>query len=328
VIVLACLLGAACGGKKAASPQAGSATGADMLSLFPKDTRGLLVVDVHRIIQTEGAAKAIKDSEKNEKYVKFVQETGIDPQKDIYFFAGAMMGDLDQKNPDGAAIINLKYDQAKLLEALKKERGEFTTSDYNGLTVYQFPGGENDKPMSGIFLDGSNILAGSDAAVKKMADVFQKKADDVTKNPEMTSLIKGMNTNAMVWGGLAVPAETMSKATSQNPMLGAFSTVQSFLLSVDYKSETLLLEIKAMSPDPAKNKEMADTLNGFKALGSGAAAKEPLVGELLGKIQITGEPDSMKINASIPNDLIEKLKAKAAEKKAGTPAEPTQEENK
>ena len=101
-------------------------------------------------------------------------------------------------------------------------------------------------------------LAGSDAAVKKMADVFQKKADNVTKNPEMTSLIKGMNTNAMVWGGLAVPAETMSKATSQNPMLGAFSTVQSFLLSVDYKSETLLLEIKAMSPDPAKNKEMAD----------------------------------------------------------------------
>ncbi len=132
----------------------------------------------------------------------------------------------------------------------------------------------------------------------------------------------------MVWGGLAVPPEAMKKATSQNPMLGAFASIQSLLLSVDYKNETLLLEIKAMSPDPAKNKEMADALNGFKALGSGAAAKEPLVGELLGKIQITGEPDSMKISASIPNDIIEKLKAKAAEKKAQTPAEPKQEEKK
>src|SRR5512136_2820134 len=114
VIALSCLLGASCG-KKAASPQAGSAKGEDMLSLFPKDARGLLVVDVHRIMQTDAAVKAIKDNEKNEKYIKFVQETGIDPQKDVFYFAGAMMGDLNQKNPDGAAVINLKYDKAKLL---------------------------------------------------------------------------------------------------------------------------------------------------------------------------------------------------------------------
>ena len=324
VIAMSCLVGAACG-NKAASPQAGSAKGADMLSLFPKDTRGLLVVDVRRIMQTEGAAKAIKDNEKNEKYVKFVQETGIDPQKDIFFFAGAMMGDLNQKSPDGAAMINVKYDKARLLEMIRKEKGEFTTADYNGVTVYQFIG-EDKKPMSGVFLDESNILAGSDAGVKKMVDVYQKKADSVVKNPEMTSLLKGMNTSAMVWGGVAVPPEAMQKASSQNPMLGAFSNIQSLLLSVDYKDETLVTEIKAMSPDAAKNKDMADTLNGFKALGSGAAAKEPLVGQLLGKIEIVAGADNVKLVARIPNELIQSLSEKAKAKKTEPPAEPKTEQ--
>ena len=325
VIAMSCLVGAACG-NKAASPQAGSAKGADMLSLFPKDTRGLLVVDVRRIMQTEGAAKAIKDNEKDEKYVKFVQETGIDPQKDLFYFAGAMMGDLNQKNPDGAAIINLKYDKAKLLELIQKNRGELTTADYNGLTVYHVPGGGDKKPFNGVFLDESNILAGSDAGVKKMVDVYQKKADSVVKNPEMTSLLKGMNTSAMVWGGVAVPPEAMQKASSQNPMLGAFSNIQSLLLSVDYKDETLVTEIKAMGPDAAKNKDMADTLNGFKALGSGAAAKEPLVGQLLSKIEIVAGADNVKLVARIPNELIQSLSEKAKAKKTEPPAEPKTEQ--
>lgn len=320
VIAVGCLIGMSCG-KKAASPQAGSAKGADMLSLFPKDARGLLVVDVHRIMQTDAAVKAIKDNEKDEKYVKFVQETGIDPQKDIFYFAGAMMGDINQKNPDGAFVVNLKYDKAKLLEMMKKERGDIATADYNGLTIYQVPGGEDKPPFNGVFLDPSNILAGSDAAVKKVIDVYQKKADNVWKNSEMAALLKGMNTSAMVWGGLAVPPEAMKQASSQNPMLGAFSNIQSLLLAFDYKSDTLLLEIKAMSPDQAKNKEMADALNGFKALGAGAAAKEPLVGEVLGKIEITSGPDNVTLSAKIPNELIEKIKAKAAAKKTEAPAE-------
>ncbi len=326
IIAVSCLLGASCA-KKAAAPKAGSAKGEDMVSLFPKDTRGLIVVDVHRIVQTEAVVKALQENEKNEKYLKFVQETGIDPQKDVFYFAAAMMGDFNQKNQDGAALINLKYDKAKLLEQIQKARGQFTTSDYNGLTVYQVPGGEDKKPFSGVFLDDSNILAGADAAVKKVVDVYQKKAENVWKNEEIASLLKGMNTSAMVWGGLAVPPEVLQQASSQNPMLGAFSDIKSLLLSVDNKDNVLLLDIKALCPDAAKNKNMADTLNGFKALGSGAAAKEPLVGELLSKIEIAAGADSVTISARIPNELIQSLSEKAKAKKAEPPQEPKQEQD-
>jgi hypothetical protein len=314
IIFLSCLLVMSCG-KKAASPKAGSAKGEDMLALFPKDTRGLIVIDVHRIMQTEAAIKATQEGEGAKKYQEFILQTGIDPQKDVFFFAGAMMGDLSQKNPDAAAIINLKYDKAKILAEVQKKRGQLTTADYNGVTIYQAPPGEDNKPFAGVFLDESNILVGSDPAVKKVIDVYQKKAENVWKNEQMPVLLKGMNTSAMVWGGLVIPPDALKQAASQNPMLGSFSDIRSVVLSFDFKDNNLLVEIKALSPDAAKNKQMADALNGFKALGAGAAAKEPLVGDVLNKIDISSAADHVKISASIPNELLQSLGQKMKAKK-------------
>jgi hypothetical protein len=303
-------------GPKAAAPKAGSAKADDMLSLLPKDSRGVLVVDVHRIMQTEAVTKALQKEENAKKYQEFIQTTGIDPQKDVFFFVGAMAGDLTQKTEEGAAVVNLKYNKDKLLAMLQKERGELTKTDYNGLTVYQAAATEGKKPVSGAFLDDSNILVGSDAAVKKIIDVYQKKTESIRKNEEMTTLLKGMNTSAMVWGGVSIPPEVMKQATSQNPMAGAFADIRSLLLSFDHKDNNLLLEIKGMCPDAEKNKQMAAALNGFKALGAGVASKEPLVGELLNKIEISSANDHVKISANIPDALIESLSEKAKVKKA------------
>ena len=105
-------------------------------------------------------------------------------------------------------------------------------------------------------------------------------------------------------------------------MLGAFSDIRSIILSFDYKDKNVLAEIKAMSPDEAKNKQMADALNGFKALGAGAAAKEPLVGELLNKIEIGSASDHVKISANIPEALIQNLSQKMKVKRPQGEPEP------
>jgi len=295
---------------KTTAPKAGSAKAADLLSLLPSSSKGVIVVDVNRIMQTEAAAKAIAESDKKAKYDEFVQISGVDPQKDVFYFVGATLGDLGQKEMDGVGLVNLKYQKEKLLALLQKEGGELTTEEYNGFTVYKAAATGEKKPVSGVFLDESNILFGTDAAVKQVVDVRQKKADNVWKNEALSTLLKGMNSAAMVWGAFSVPPDTMKQASSQNPMLGAFSNVQSIVLSFDYKDKNVLAEIKAMSPDEAKNKQMADALNGFKALGAGAAAKEPLLGDLLGKIEIGSAPDHVKISASIPEALIQSLSQK------------------
>lgn len=300
---------------KATAPKAGSAKATDMLSLLPSESKGVVVIDIHRIMQTDSAAKAIAESENKAKYDEFVQTAGVDPQKDVYYFVGAVLGDFGQKEMDGVGLVNLKYEKDKLLAVLQKERGEMTTADYSGYTIYTAAATGEKKPVSGVFLDESNILFGSDAAVKKVIDVHQKKADNVWKNENVAALLKGMNTAAIVWGGFSIPPDTMKQASSQNPMLGAFSDIRSIIMSFDYKDKNVLAEIKALSPDEAKNKQMADALNGFKALGAGAAAKEPLVGELLNKIEIASASDHVKISANIPEALIQSLSQKMKAKK-------------
>ncbi len=310
---------------KATTPKAGSAEATDMLSLLPVDSKGAIVVDVHRIMETEFAQKSIAENEDKAKYDEFIQITGIDPQQDIFFFVGAVMGEIGQDVTVGAGLVNLSYDKDKVLALIQKEAGEISQDEYGNLTVYQFTAGEDKKPMSFVFLDESNILLGTDAAVRKIIDVSQNKADNIWKNENISALLKGMNTAAMVWGGFAIPPEAMKEVSSQNPMLGAFSDIRAIVLSFDYKDKSILAEIKAMSPDPETNKQMGNALNGFKALGAGAAASEPLLGDLLNRIEITSGTDHVKISATLTEELITSLSEKMKPKKAE--AEPEESEN-
>lgn len=321
VFILAGLI--CCG--KATAPEAGSAKATDMLSLLPADSTGAVVVDVHRIMQTEFAKKSIAENEDKAKYDEFVQATGINPEQDIFFFVGAMVGELGQGEPTGAGVVNLKYDRDKILALVQKEGGALSQDEYSGLTIYETIAGEGKEPMSFVFLDASNILLGTDAAVRKSIDVYQKKADNIWKNEDLAPLLKGMKAEAMVWAGFAVPPDAMKKASSQNPMLGAFSDIRSVILTFDYQDKNLFTEITAMSPDAEKNKQMGDALNGFKALGAGAAAQEPLFGDVLNRIEISSTADHVKISANLPEELIKSLSDKMKPKK--DEAGPEEEEN-
>jgi len=297
--------------KKPAAPKAGSAKAEDMLSLLPQEARGVIVIDLQRIMKTEAVDKAINENKDYQKYQQFIQEIGIDPQKDVYFFVVGMTGQVGgQKAQEGVALINLKYNKDLILAKVKKEGGELTEAESNGIKIYRVVPPGKEKPLSGVFLDDSNIIVGTDAAVKKVIDVTQKKAENIWKNQELSALLKGANKAAMVWGAFEVPPEAMQGAASQNPMLGTFADIKSVLLSFDYQDKSLLAEIKAMCPNEEKNKQMANALNGFKALGAGAASKEPLVGELLNKIEISSAPDHVKISANIPEELIKSLSEK------------------
>jgi hypothetical protein len=315
IVVVACFW-TSCA-KKPAGPQAGTAKAEDMMSMLPRDARGVMVVDVHRIMEVEAVRKAIQEDENYQKYQEFVQETGIDPQKDIFFFVAAFGGEKDQqKMQEGVALLNMKYDRDLLLAKVKKEGTELSEAVYNGITVYQGVQAENQKPFSGAFLDDSNIVAGTDAQVKKVIDVYQKKAENILKNQEISSLIKGMNKSAMAYGTFLIPPGVIKGAASQNPMLSAFESITSIILAFDYQDKTLLAEIKAQSPDAAKNKQIADALIGFKALGAAAASKEPEYGELLNRVEIASAADYVKITASIPEETIKSLSQKMKLQKA------------
>lgn len=305
-------------GTKPSAPKAGSAKAEDMLSLIPQDVTGVFFVDFHRAAAIEFIDKTIKEDENYQKYQEFIEKSGIDPQKDIYFVAVGIKGGAAQAqaNANGTGIVNLKYNKESLLALIKEkaaeEEGELVEEEYNGVTIYAWK--QNEKGGGIAFLDESNIVLGDVGNVKSVIDIYQKKGENVFKNEKLSALLDKVNKDAMLWGAVTFSPEEISKMTAENPLLGSLEAIDAAFISFNYEDRNIIAEIKLMSSDETQNKQVADFLNGLKGMGGMMAAQDPNVGELLSRIEIISGADHVGIYASIPEDLINKLKEKTAEK--------------
>jgi hypothetical protein len=329
IFVLGVIGFVACG-KKAEAPKAGSASADDMLSLLPMNAKGVFLVNVNQAMAIEAAEKAITESDDYQKYLEFVEKTGVDPQKDIYYVAAAMVSGFGDEEEKGVAIVNMKYDKEKLLPLIKEkmaeEGEELIETEYSGLMIYKVEKEATEEEEQEqqqqlekkeksleegafVFLDSSNIVVGNEDEVKSVIDISQKKADNIYKNQALADLLAKTNKEGILWGAILIPSEAVEKAASENPMMSSFEAVKAATLLFDYKNQNVLAEIKLMSDDEENNKKIADALNGFKALGGMAAAQKPELGELLNKIEISSTADHVSISCSLPEELLNKLKS-------------------
>lgn len=301
------------------SLKAGSATAKSLLQVIPASARGVIMVDVHRSLTAEAAQNALKDPKAKGKYDEFVKMVGIDPAKDVYLLALALSPAQPDGNRDGAAVVNLRYDKAALLARIKGIATDLKEEVYNGVTIYKGPGRPESKGMSpvGAFLDDSNIVIGSDKFVRAVIDVYQKRADSVGKSPEMKPLLKAVNMAANFWGAVAIPQEMVKMAAEKNPMLKNLVGLTGLTLSFDYAATNLVIEVQGLGGSKDQNKALADMLTGLKGMGGLAAAKQPLLGDILNKVEISSGPDNVKIYASLPQELLDKVQKMAQEKLGG-----------
>jgi hypothetical protein len=209
----------------------------------------------------------------------------------------------------------MKYNPDTILGLIKEkaaeEGQEIEEAQYEGHTVYKI--WEEGNPVEFSFIDESNIVAGNEIHVKSVLDVLDKKKDNVFKNVDLSTIIDKTNKDAMLWGAILLPPETMEKAASSNPMMGALKSISAIALYFDYKNQNLIAEILAMGPDADSNKQVAEALTGIKSFGAMAAGEKPEIGELLNAIQITSGDDHVKIFAEVPEALIQKLTAEKPE---------------
>jgi hypothetical protein len=298
--------------KKPAIPKAGSATADDMLTLLPKNSGGVVVIDVHRAMTTDFAQKMIKENKEYQKYQEIINEIGVDPQKDVFFVAIGISGEMKQNASSGVGVVNLKYNKEKLLAAIKKQDADLEEKTYEGISVFSSPSeGEGEKRVFGAFLDESNILIGPEKEVEAVIDIVKKKTESVVHNKDMMALVKTVNRKAMLWSVFLLPPDQMKTMAESNPFLSNLQFVKSLSLYFDYQNKGLEAEIKAVGTDEKKNKDVADFLNGLKGLGGLAGSQKPEVSEFLNKIEITSSADFVKIYANIPQDLLEKLSQEA-----------------
>ena len=304
----------ACSGSDKAA-KAGTTSAKNMMELLPVDAQGVIFIDAHKVMSIEVVEKAIKDDKSYQKYLEFVEKTGIDPKEDLNYITAAMLkGD---EGEEGVGIVNMKYDPQALLAVIKEkaqeEDQEFLEEEYNGINIHY--GKEEGKEGGFAFLNKSNIAVGTLPGLKAVIDVFKGNKDNVYKNEGLSALLKKANKKTLVWGAVLVPPQA-AIAAAGNPMLPDMTSIKSVSFNFDYKNKNILLEIKGASEDAEKNQKIATQLNGFKALGAMAAAEKPEIGELMNAIEISSTPEFITISATLPEEILTKLKGDI------TPSEP------
>lgn len=296
-----------------------------LLAMVPEGPLMVMAFDFQRFAALNFFDKALKeDWQKNAKgakdfkdYQEFVQKTGIDLQKDVYMVVGAVYGSFDDKESQPLFIGSLKYDKAKLLSVLK-EKGTITAEEpYGGRTLYALKDKDSSKDMRLVFLNDASIAAGSPLAVKKTVDLAAKKGKSVLKTPSMMKYVDKLDKKSMFWLAVGSIPSKVKEQTAGGMMPVDLSQAEAFTAVADFKNKTLSGELRLISQNEAGNKQIADMLNGLKALGAMGAAKEPEVGELLNGIQLSSAVDHVKLTFSISEALMDKLGAKAKDKAQG-----------
>lgn len=300
---------------KSEVPKAGNAQAENMLKLLPANADGVFFIDLARAMEMEFARKEITE---DEDIQAFIEQTNIDPLKDIFFLAGAVTQKENEEDKEKVAVIlNLNYDKDKILalirEKAQEEGQEISETEYEGYTIYGM--WEDDKEVSLAFIDESNILVGDKTQTQAIIDVILKKTDNFYSNEILANLVSKTDKQAILWGAIHFAPESLAEMTADNPMLQDLKNLQAASISFNYKNQAILADIKLMGGDETKNKSLADFLTGIKGLAGIMAAEKPEIGVLMNAITITSGPEHVQISANIPEELLNSLKSETEEGK-------------
>jgi len=307
-----------------ANVKSGAAAGEALVKMLPKTATGVVALDIRRLMATEAVTKALQEPKNKAKLDEFIKMSGIDPAKDITYVGAGLIG-VPTGSADGGAIISLTYDRAKLQALIKEKAPQAQEELYEGVTIYsKIDGDEAKQTTRAAFLDDGHIVLGSEKGIKGIIDVSKKKAESLAKSAEMTPLLKRVDKSGIFWAAFAVPQELLQKGIQANPQLKALEGVTGLLLGFDDKVSGVTADIKAVGGTKEQNTNLAQALNGFKALGAMAAGQQPAVGELLNGVAITSGADYADISISISHELVDKL-GQLARSQAGQFMKPKKE---
>lgn len=317
-VVLLAVVSAACA--SGTGLKSGAAAGEALIKMMPKAATGVLAFDIQRLMGTEGARTAFQDPKVKEKLDEFVRLSGIDPAKDIAYVGVGITGSPVGGTKDAGAgvVVGLKYDKAKLLALIKQKAPEVKEEIYNGVTVYlNIEGGKDMKQATrAAFLDETHIILGTEAGLKGLIDVHQKKAESLAKNADMAATLKTVDKSGLLWGAFAVPQEMVKKGVESNPQLKVLEGVKALTLMFDDRVSGVVADIRTLGGTKEQNANLASALNGFKAMGAMFGAQEPVIGEVLNGIQISSGDDYTRLALAISHEVLNKI-GELAKSKAG-----------
>jgi hypothetical protein len=303
---------------------------ADFRTLVAKDAVGYAIINFKAISEKGLFDEFLKDQEAMKDLNEFKQKTGIDPKKDlgtgVVVFLGFPSSPQDT-NQDVYFAMDGKFDQKKIIATLKsEEKNQFKTENIGGYTVYHgiqtYDEVAGQKPAKDIYLNfKSNDLiffATNKNAIQTICQLADGKKKGIDKDSNLYEMTDKVNHEHMFWGLLTMP-ESAKKEIENGPgmMFPAFKDINNIYFGGTYDGKALLFEGNLFTAKEESLKDLATTLNSFKDMvksfasqGGEQSADTAKAMEIIDKILISQEKESVKISITLTKEQLESLSPK------------------
>jgi hypothetical protein len=258
-----------------------------VLSLLPKGTGFVLMIDMKRIIDSSLYKQIAEKEEIQQKYKAYKESSGIDLQKDVDRIVFFMAEESDESHNCSIFIFIGRLDKDKIISAKTNSSISIKEEIYRNEKIYFFV------PKLGLYNNGwvfmNGLIAIGDFTkveieyLKRFIDSYYGEGGNIKNNQGFINLIKEANQADMVWGAGFWP-EFYKEEAAGSPYGNGFATIDSIILSANIDKELeFSVKFKCTNEEGAKN--LDDAIKGIIDREKMTSAENQ---EILGFLNETG----------------------------------------
>jgi hypothetical protein len=270
------------------------------LAYVPADASVVAYANVRDIMSSEFRQKLRQAMPTGEGRDEFLEETGIDLERDVTSVLAAFSGvGADMKNPENNGILLVRgvFNQGQI-QVSATQRGAKMT-EYKGKQVISM----DDAGVA--FLEGGLVAIGKRGAVERAIDAHS--GANVTTNAEVMRLIGDVDPNANAWAvgkmdDMQKVANLPAEVKSQMPAVQWFSVTGHVNGGV---SGTL----RAEASDDKSAENLRAVINGGLALARMQMGRDAKLDAIINSLQMTGTGKTVGLSFNLPSDVIDMLGA-------------------
>ena len=284
---------------------AGRASANDDLAYVPTQSTVVAYANVRDIMNSEFRQKLRQAMPTGEGRNEFLEETGIDLERDVTSVVAALTGvpDTTKGGPERNMVLLVRgvFNQAQI-HASAVLRGALV-SEYKGKQVISAKAGE-----AGVaFLENGLVAIGSQESLQAAIDAHS--GANVTANGDVMRLIGDVDPSANAW--VVGRMDDMQKVSGLPKQVKAQLPAVQWFSATGHVNGGVSGALRAEARDNQSAENLRAVINGGLALARMQTGKDAKLDAVINSLQMTGTGKTVGLSFSLPSDVIDMLSGAA-----------------
>ncbi len=277
------------------------------IALLPQDAGIYAYINVKRLhnasfshIFIDSARKQIMN---NPEFLELVEQTGLDPEKDIREVYFALKPGSSKEKPLGLIVAGGDFEPQKITDFLKKKdkHKKILTENYKEKTLYYI----KENAPGFCFIDAHTVVAGNLDQVKRWID-RQEAGGSVAANKDLLSQVQKMKYGNGLWLNVIPAAWQEMLKTKDLKKFNGLKKLRGIRISMDI-TDQVMLSANGGFVKEEDAQLFSDAFKGLIAAGKLSVSDEREIVDILNKVDVKTTGNEISIDFKMSGKEVRKL---------------------